>query len=200
MHLDLTTTHAKDAYKILSGVVTPRPIALVTTLNEDESINAAPFSFFNVLGASPPIIGFAPGDREPGVPKDTAINIRRTKEFVVHLTDEAGAEQMVGCAASWPYGVSELAAVGLTSTPSTALKVPRISEMPVALECEEWGTLQIGNNRLVIGKVLHVHLRDGVLDPDSLHVQEDAYHPVGRMHGPDGYCTTKDQFKVARPE
>ena len=200
MHLDLTTTHAKDAYKILSGVVTPRPIALVTTLNEDGSINAAPFSFFNVLGASPPIVGFAPGDREPGVPKDTAKNIRRTKEFVVHLTDEGTAKQMVGCAASWPYGVSELAAVGLTSTPSTDLEVPRITEMPVALECKEWGTLQIGNNRLVIGKVLHVHVRDGVLEPDSLHVQEDAYHPVGRMHGPDGYCTTNDQFKIERPE
>ena len=72
--------------------------------------------------------------------------------------------------------------------------------MPVALECEEWGTLQIGNNRLVIGKVLHVHVRDGVLDPESLHVQKNAYHPIGRMHGSDGYCTTANQFKTARPE
>ncbi len=200
MHLDLTTTHAKDAYKILSGIVTPRPIALVTTLNEDKSINAAPFSFFNVLGASPPIIGFAPGDREPGIPKDTAKNIRRTKEFVVHLPDESIAQQMVGCAASWPYGVSELAAVGLTTTPSTALSVPRITEAPVALECEEWGTLNIGDNRLIIGRVLHVHTRSGILNPETLHIEENAYHPIGRVHGPDGYCTTRDQFKVERPE
>ena len=94
MEFDLTGEHSRYAYKLLAGLVTPRPIAWVTTLNEDGSVNAAPFSFFNVLGTKPPILGFAPGDKEPGIPKDTARNIRRTGEFVVNLVDEACAERM----------------------------------------------------------------------------------------------------------
>ena len=104
MLLDLTGPHRDDAYKILSGLVTPRPIALVTTLDEQGRLNAAPFSFFNVLGDSPPIVGFCPGDRGPGIPKDTARNIRLMHEFVVNLVDEAIAQQMNACAASLAPG------------------------------------------------------------------------------------------------
>jgi len=200
MHLDLTGPHADNAYKILSGLVTPRPIALVTSSGEDGTVNAAPFSFFNVFGASPPIVGFAPGDRAPGVPKDTVLNIRSSGEFIVHLVDEALAEQAVACAASLPRGKSEIDANGLTTVPGISVNAPRITEAPAALECREWGTLQIGENRLIIGQVLHVHTREGVLDPATLRINGDAYAPVGRTHGPDGYCTTRDQFKITRPE
>src|SRR4029453_5960720 len=142
MELDLEGRHASRAYAILAGLVTPRPIALVTTVNAEGKINAAPFSFFNVLGAEPPIVGFAPGDRDNGTPKDTARNIRSMHEFVVNLVDEAIAEAMNCCAASLPYGENELVHAGLTSTPSSTVGPPRIAEAPASLECTQWGTLQ----------------------------------------------------------
>ena len=86
MELDLEHEYADRAYPILASLVTPRPIALVTTVNSDGAINAAPFSFFNVLGAAPPIVGLAPGDRDNGTPKDTALNIRLTHEWRLILT------------------------------------------------------------------------------------------------------------------
>ena len=80
-------------------------------------VNAAPFSFFNLLGADPPILGVCPGDRDNGTPKDTALNIRATHEFVVNLVDEGIAEAMNQCAASLPYGESELTRSGLHAAP-----------------------------------------------------------------------------------
>jgi len=127
MILDLTGQHRDDAYMILAGLVTPRPIALVTTIDEHGRINAAPFSFFNVLGDSPPIVGLCPGDRSPGVPKDTARNIRLTHEFVVNLVDEPLADAMNRCAASLPPGENELLHAGLTAVESVAVKPPRIA-------------------------------------------------------------------------
>src|SRR5580692_12236375 len=124
MELDLEKEFAHRAYPILASLVTPRPIALVTTINADGRVNAAPFSFFNLLGANPPICAFAPGDRENGTPKDTALNIRSQHEFVVNLVDEGIAEAMNKCAASLPYGESELDFAGLHTAPSTVVKPP----------------------------------------------------------------------------
>jgi len=132
MELDLEKQFAHRAYQLLVSLVTPRPIALVTSLSPEGKINAAPFSFFNVLGANPPIIAFAPGDRDDGTPKDTALNVRATHEFVVNLVDENIAEAMNRCAASLPYGENELVHAGLTTAPSTSVKPPRIAEAPAA--------------------------------------------------------------------
>src|SRR6185369_1389286 len=112
MELDLEGKHADRAYTVLASLVTPRPIAWVTTISPEGAINAAPFSFFNVLGAEPPIVGFCPGDRADGTPKDTARNIRLTHEFVVNLVDEALGEAMNKTAASVPYGANELELAG----------------------------------------------------------------------------------------
>lgn len=200
MELDLTGDLRDDAYRILAGLVTPRPIALTTTVDPEGRVNAAPFSFFNVLGDSPPIVGLCPGDREPGVPKDTARNIRLTHEFVVNLVDEGIAEQMNLCAASLPAGESELAHAGLTALPSTSVKPPRIAESPVSLECKSWGILEIGDNRLIIGEVLRIHVRDGILDPETWLVNSAAYSPIGRMQSPHWYCRTWDLFEMKRPQ
>src|SRR5580692_3648208 len=135
MELDLDGKYADHAYGILASLVTPRPIAWVTSLGPDGVVNAAPFSFFNLLGANPPILGFCPGDRDNGTPKDTARNIRSSLEFVVNLVDEHLAEAMNRTAASLPYGVSELMSAGLTTAPSSVVKPPRIAEAPASLEC-----------------------------------------------------------------
>ncbi len=117
MELDIEAQFAERAYPILASLVTPRPIALVTTISAEGKLNAAPFSFFNLLGAEPPILAVAPGDRDDGTPKDTARNIRLTHEFVVNLVDEALGEAMNQCAASLPYGENELERAGLAHPP-----------------------------------------------------------------------------------
>jgi flavin reductase (DIM6/NTAB) family NADH-FMN oxidoreductase RutF len=200
MELDLEGQFADRAYPLLVSLVTPRPIAFVTSISPDGKINAAPFSFFNVLGAQPPIVAFAPGDRDNGIPKDTALNVRATHEFVVNLVDENIAEAMNQCAASLPYGENELVRAGLTAAPSSSVKPPRIAEAPASLECVEWGTLQIGNNRVVIGVVKRLHLREELFNAEKKRINTDKLFLIGRMAAPNWYCRTRDRFEMVRPE
>ena len=199
MELDLEGPFADRAYALLASLVTPRPIALVTTISPDGKVNAAPFSFFNLLGANPPILAFAPSDRDDGTPKDTARNIRLTRQFVVNLVDEAIAEAMNKCAASLPYGENELIPAGLRAAPSSSVKPPRVLESPASLECQEWGTLLIGGNRVVIGLVKRLHLRDDLFDADKKRVRADKLFLIGRMASPHWYCRTRDRFELIRP-
>ena len=199
MELDLTGPLREEAYMILGGLIVPRPIALTTTVDEHGRVNAAPFSFFNVLGDSPPIVGLCPGDRAPGVPKDTARNIRVTQEFVVNLVDEPLAEKMNLCAATLPPGENELEHAGLTALPSSVVKPPRIAESPASLECRCHSIQEIGANRLIIGEVLRVHVRDGLFDPETWLINPQAYHPIGRMQAPHWYTRTRDLFELRRP-
>ena len=199
MELDLEGIHADRAYPILASLVVPRPIAWVTTLDENGVVNAAPFSFFNVLGADPPIVGFCPGDRDDGTPKDSALNVRAMHEFVVNLVDESVAEAMNRTAATLPHGVSELEAAGLHTVASSSVKPPRIAESPASLECREWGTLQIGGNRLIIGLVTRVHVRDELIDPEKLRIRSEGFAAIGRMASPHWYCRTRDRFEMIRP-
>jgi flavin reductase (DIM6/NTAB) family NADH-FMN oxidoreductase RutF len=171
----------------------------VTTISADGKINAAPFSFFNLMGANPPICAFAPGDRDNGTPKDTALNIRSGHEFVVNLVDESIAEAMNQCAASLPFGENELVRAGLTALPATLVKPPRIAEAPASLECVEWGTLQIGGNRMVIGLIKRVHLRDEFFDATTKRVRTEKLLTIGRMASPDWYCKTGNRFEMKRP-
>jgi len=199
MEFDLEHRFADRAYQLLASLVTPRPIAFVTTISPDGKINAAPFSFFNVLGANPPICAFAPGDRENGTPKDTALNVRATHEFVVNLVDEAIAGAMNQCAASLPYGENELEQAGLHSAPSSLVKPPRIVESPASLECVEWGTLQIGKNRVVVGLIKRLHLRDELFNAEKQRINTDKLLLIGRMSSPNWYCRTRDRFEMIRP-
>jgi flavin reductase (DIM6/NTAB) family NADH-FMN oxidoreductase RutF len=199
MELDLEHEYADRAYQLLVGLVTPRPIAFVTTISPDGKINAAPFSFFNVFGAEPPIVAFAPGDRDNGTPKDTALNIRATHEFVVNLVDEGIAEAMNKCAASLPYGENELTHACLTAVPSSLVKPPRIKEAPVSFECVEWGTLQIGENRMVVGVIKRLHLRDELFDAEKKRIHTERLKTIGRMAAPYWYCYTRERFEMVRP-
>jgi flavin reductase (DIM6/NTAB) family NADH-FMN oxidoreductase RutF len=200
MELDLEKETTSRAYLLLASLVTPRPIALVTTLNTDGRVNAAPFSFFNLMGANPPICAFAPGDRDDGTPKDTARNIRSTHEFVVNLVDESIATAMNECAASLPFGENELTRAGLTATESSLVKPPRIAEAPASLECFEWGTLQIGGNRMVIGLIKRLHIRDELYDADKQRINTAKLLTIGRMASPHWYCRTGDRFEMKRPD
>jgi flavin reductase (DIM6/NTAB) family NADH-FMN oxidoreductase RutF len=103
------------------------------------------------------------------------------------------------CAASLPFGESELVRAGLTAAPSSVVKPPRIAEAPASLECVEWGTLQIGGNRMVIGLIKRVHVRDELFDVEKRRIHTEKLLTIGRMASPDWYCKTGDRFEMKRP-
>ncbi len=199
MKLDLLGEHADRAYPILASLITPRPIAWVTTLHENGKVNAAPFSFFNMIGDDPPMLMFCPGNREDGTPKDTARNCRRSGEFVVNLVDAPLCEMMVRTSASHAAEVSETEIEGIETSASSMITTPRISAAPAALECKLHDILEIGGNRMVIGIVHCVHVRDSLYDPIQQRILAHNYQVIGRMASPDWYCTTLDQFEIQRP-
>ena len=199
MTFDLEALPPGDRYRILASLVTPRPIAWVATHDREGRINLAPFSFFNVFGSNPPLVAFAPGNKDRETPKDTARNIRQNQEFVVHMVDEPLGQVMVDTSASLPHGQSEIEGTKLTTAPSLKISVPRILEAPVALECTEHSTIEIGTNRLVIGIVHFIHVRDGLMDEKG-YLQESSYFPLARMASPDWYSRTNDQFEIPRPD
>lgn len=198
MTFDLHDLTPRDRYKLLSGVIVPRPIAWTTTLDDAGRVNAAPFSFFNLMGYDPPVVALGPSNRPDGTPKDTAQNIRARHAFVVNIVDETLAERMNLTATAFPPGVDELAQAGLSTVPSVQIDVPRIAEAPASLECREVATLEIGRTRIVLGEVLHLHLRDDLVDPVRLRVHADRLHAIGRMHGGGWYTRTNELFQMHR--
>ena len=195
MEVDFEAITEYLRYKLMVSLIVPRPIALVTTLSEEGTVNAAPFSMFNMLGEEPPIVMISINRLRDGALKDTAANIVRTGEFVVHLSDEAMAQKMHGCGERLPPEQSELARVGLTSLPSSAVAPPRIAEAPVAFECTLWETLETTSRQIFIGRVLRLHARDELIDTQAWRVRLQNYFPVGRF-GASFYVTTRDRFSM----
>ncbi len=199
MKIDISSLPAAQQYKLLSATIVPRPIALVTTLSESGLVNAAPFSFFNVMGEDPPVLVLGLQDHPDGSLKDTTVNIQKRAEFVVHTVDEDLAEAMNVCGIRFPPDAEEVAAAGLTVTSSERVAPPRISEAPVAFECEKIGLLQISAGRhIAIGKVVMMHIRDSLIDPGRLYIDQEKYRPVGRLGGLL-YTRTRDHFVLPRP-
>jgi flavin reductase (DIM6/NTAB) family NADH-FMN oxidoreductase RutF len=195
---DLTTLPPALRYKLLAALVVPRPIALVTTVGPDGTVNAAPFSFFNVFSEDPALVILGLGARPDGTPKDTLAHVRETGAFVVNLVGEAIAAQMNMCAVDFPPDISEVDAAGFTTLPGVSVPVPRIAEAPAALECRHYMTLEPAHRRhLVIGQVVRVHARPGIVDPDRLHVNLDAYKPVARLFG-NLYARLGETFELKR--
>src|SRR5436190_7687681 len=201
MHFDLAQIAPTDAYKLLVSTVVPRPIALATTVDLDGRVNAAPFSFFNAVSSRPPVVvlGISPGDSGGDGYKDTERNIRDTGEFVVNLVDEALAERMNVCAVDFPTGTGELEMAGLTAIASAEVKPPRIAEAPVSFECTRITGLSLGaRSTLEVGRVIHIHIRDDLVDPEKFYVQTEKMGLIGRMHGRGWYARTSDLFLMDR--
>jgi flavin reductase (DIM6/NTAB) family NADH-FMN oxidoreductase RutF len=187
-----------DRYKLLCGVVVPRPIAFVTTLDENGKVNAAPFSFFNVFSEDPPLVVLGLQHRPDGSPKDTTRNIHRSGQFVVHMVDEALAAAMNDCAIDFPSGSSEVEATRLRTLPSVDVAVPRLAAAPFALECRQHVALAFGSGReLLVGEVLRLHAREGLVDEGRMYVDFDVYHPIGRLFG-NLYSTQRETFAMNR--
>lgn len=193
---DFNDLTARDRYKLLIGVVIPRPIAFVTTVNEFGQPNAAPFSFFNVLSADPAIVAIGVENHPDMRFKDTAHNIRVTEEFTVNIVDDALLAGMNVCAVPFPPDVDELARAGLTAIPGTHVRCPRIGEAPASLECRRHTTLSLGKSRdIILGQVIGCFIRDDAVDPVRKHVDQHRMDAIGRLGG-HGYSRTRDQFDL----
>jgi flavin reductase (DIM6/NTAB) family NADH-FMN oxidoreductase RutF len=201
MQIDVAATPVVDVYHMIVGVVTPRPIAWVTTVDLAGRVNLAPFSFFNAFGANPPVVVFSPTRRRDASKKDTLLNVEATGEFVVHAAVAALAEQVNQSSKELPPGESEIELVGLHTTPSVQVRPPRLTESPVAMECKVRQIIPVGDGpiaaNLVIGEVLVIHVADAVLDekgkPDPRKLRT-----VARLGG-DYWCHTGDLFEQKRP-
>ena len=196
MDLELAGLSAHERYKLLIGLVIPRPIAWVSTWNENGLGNCAPFSFFNVISEEPPLCILSFNARSDGAMKHTLKNIRRTGEFVVNLADEGTANAMHASAAELPENESEFARAGLTPVPARLVKHPRIAEAAASFECRLERRIEFGPEReMVVGEILLVHARDGIIDPGTKRISEERYRPVGRLYG-TRYCTTRERFDL----
>ena len=196
MDLELARLPVEERYKILIGLVIPRPIAWVSTWTEGGVANCAPFSFFNVISEEPPLCILSFNRRSDGTMKHTLKNIRRTGEFVVNLADEGTANAMHASAAEIAEGESEFTRSGLTAVPARLVKHPRIGEAAASLECRVERRIEFGPEReMVVGEILLVHARDGIIDPASKRISEERYRPVGRLFA-NRYCTTRQRFDL----
>ncbi len=197
---DFAALGPRERYKLMIGTIVPRPIALVTTVDEDGRVNAAPFSFFNCLSADPPILAIGVETNPDMSLKDTGENIRRTEVFTVNIVSVAIAEAMHVCAARYPRGVDELSEAGLTARPGVKIAAPYIAEAPAAFECRRTLTLELGKSRqIILGEIVEAHYQPGIVDPATLRVDPAALDAIARLGG-DTCATIRDRFEMLTPK
>lgn len=201
LSFDAAAMPPKEAYHLLTGCVVPRPVAWITSRSKEGVLNAAPFSFFNVVSSDPPLLSVSVGRRD-GERKDTARNIAEGGEFVVHVTDASNIGAVNQTAAQLPPDESEVGAAGLTAVPSSKIAVPGLAEAKVRMECVLERMVPLGGTDeapgcdLIIGKVVAFHIaesvvRDGRIDCGLL-------QPVARLNG-SNYATLGTVFPLERP-
>ena len=199
-HFDLQAMTKGDAYKLLASVILPRPIAWVVSRDSAGTVNAAPYSFFNIVSSDPPLVAISIASAPDRNAKDTLSNIREHAEFVVNLVPEELAEAMNLTASNAPKGTDETKVAGLAMAPCKLIDVPRIEGSPVALECKLFQTLEPGGSTvIVLGEIVYVHVRSSAFEDEArLHIDPAQMRLIGRMHGGGGYCTTRDTFTMER--
>ena len=197
---DLAAMSKGDGYKLLASVILPRPIAWVVTRAADGSVNAAPFSFFNIVSSDPPLLAISFSSASDRDGKDTLAHIREKGEFVVNLVSEELAEAMNITATNAPRGTDETKLAGLEMAESAVVDVPRIAASPVALECRLFQVIETGGtSTIMLGRIVYAHvLTEAFSDLGRLYVDPAKLRLIGRMHGAGGYCRTRDVFTIER--
>lgn len=200
IHIDPTKNTDRENNKLLIGSVLPRPIAFVTS-ETNGVLNGAPFSYFNVVNSTPPLISLSIR-RDSGKVKDTARNIFESKEFVVHIVDRTNVEKVNQTSASFPSEVSEVDQVGLTPVASSVIAVRGVKEAKVRMECILFDSLTIKEDGepvsdLIIGKVVAYHVDDAVYDDGKIDLRK--LDPMSRLAGPN-YGTVGEVLTYKRPE
>lgn len=198
--IDPKQNSERDNYKLLIGSIIPRPIAFVTTQSEDEIVNGAPFSYFNIVSSNPPMVSLAI-QRPGGRVKDTARNIYGNQQFVVHIVDDENVAKINETAASLPAAESEIELANLTLVPSEYISVPGVKEAKVRMECRLIQAIPLGEEEpgsdLFIGEVVRFHVdeaiyENGRIDPKGLNA-------ISRLAG-SSYATIGDIFSIERPK
>jgi len=198
MDFDFTQISAQDRYRLLTNFIGPRPIALVSTLSDNGQDNAAPMSFFNVFSHDPAIVILGIQTKPDGQEKDTVRNIRHRQEFVVNMVDMAIAEAMLVCGLAVAPDVDEISLAGLTAAACHKVTARRVVESPCAMECRVERLIDFGRRVIVLGEVVHMHVRRDCLDSEGRYVDPDRYQPIARLHA-DNYITSDRQFEMAAP-
>jgi len=204
--IDPASCQPREIYKLMTGIIVPRPVALVSTVSATGVVNLAPFSFFSGVGSAPPTVLFCPALRSSdeggeGERKDTLRNVEETGEFVVNVVSEALAGAANAAAAEVPAGVNEFELAGLTAVPSLTVRPPRVAESPAQMECR---LLQIiytshvpGGGVIVLGEVVRFHVRERLLE--NFRVDPAGLDAVGRMAG-NTWVRTRDRIEIVRPK
>jgi len=204
MRIDPAYLDAETAYRLITGVVVPRPIAWVTTLSNSGVVNLAPFSAFTFVSPKPPMLAISVG-RKGGIYKDTAQNILNNEEYVVHIADSSLMTAVHESSTEHPPDVSEVEELRLSTLPGERIKVPRLAAAPVAMECRFRQCLEFGEtrSRLIVGEVLVFHIRDGLLNNGK--IETEALDPIARIAGPryaklGEIVTLKSVFQTSKTE
>lgn len=205
LSIDPADHPSRQIYKLMTGIIVPRPIALVSTVDEAGAPNLAPFSFFCGVGSVPPTLIFCPAlhakDVDPVLRKDTLANVETTGEFVVNVVDDAIAHAANITAAEVPPEVDEFALAGLTPIPSEAVRPPRVAESPAHMECKVlqviYTSRQPGGGVIVLGEIVRFHVREDLID--DFRVDPEGLDAVGRMAG-NTWVRTRDRLDLVRPK
>ena len=196
MDFDLSKVPKHQTYDLLCGLVAPRPIAWITSMDLAGELNAAPFSAYNYMGMDPPIVAIGIANHAGGgaIAKLTAQNIRSTGEFVINVVNETVAEAMNFTAMDFPVDIKALKIAQLKMEPSLIVKVPRVASSPASLECRELTTMEIGQTRIILGQVVAIHVGDEFVDQSGPYIRAEELHAIGRMNGLGSYVKTRDAF------
>lgn len=204
MNIDPLALSVADRYKLIIGGIVPRPIALVSSMGINGSVNLAPFSFFNGVSSNPPTLLFCPANKPDGSEKDTLMNVSSeadggTGMFVVNIVGHEMARRMAACAEELPYGESEFKLSGLTPAPSEIVKPPRVAESPLSYECITERVIRLhpgvpAGGNIVIGRIVNIHAMDGLVN-ERYHVDPAKLDAIGRMAGIT-YSTTHERFEI----
>ncbi|QDY45282.1 flavin reductase family protein [Planococcus glaciei] len=196
LSIDPTQQTERENYKLLVGTVIPRPIAFVTSMSADDLVNAAPFSYFNIVSSDPPLLSVSVQSRA-GVLKDTARNAIEAGEFVIHVVDESNVAEVNKTAASLPPEESEIDLTGLTLIPSEVVKVPSVEQAKVRFECQLEQAVELGGTRLLIGKVVRFHIDESIYENGR--INPETLKPVSRLAGTN-YAKLGEIFSMKRPD
>lgn len=204
MRIDPAYLDPETAYRLITGVVVPRPIAWVTSLSGSGVVNLAPFSAFTFVAPKPPMLAISVG-RKGGIYKDTAQNILNNEEYVVHIADSSLMNAVHESSTEHPPDVSEVEELRLSTVPGERIKVPRLAAAPIAMECRFRQCLEFGEtrSRLIVGEVLVFHIRDGLLNNGK--IETEALDPIARIAGPryaklGEIVTLKPVFQTSKTE
>jgi len=186
-----------DGYKLGSGLIVPRPIGWIGTIDADGATNLAPYSFFNMVSGVPPTFVFAPGNTAR---RDTLDNVRAVPEFTINIVTDEVVEAMNATAASLEAGVSEFDLPGITAVPSQMVRPPLVGECKATIECVVDDIVGVGHpehgNALVIGHAVMFHVDEDLLD--GTRVDQAKLGAIGRHVG-NAYSHTHDLFEILRP-